>query len=93
MGLHDLGDGEAALLVAGRADLRIGLREPTLLHRPFGAPLAVHALTVAVDRPDVLERALADPQPPSNHDLEEATHADPDHPRRGDRASAPSPAR
>lgn len=60
-------DGDAARIVArGRTDVVLTLREPVLLERPVGNPVAVTRLALAVDDPAALVAALAAPPPSSS---------------------------
>ena len=55
-------DGDAARIVArGRTDLVLTLREPAMLERPIGDPVAVTRLALAIDDPAALTAALAAP--------------------------------
>lgn len=57
-------DGDAARIVArGRTDLALTLRDPVLLQRPIGDPVAVTRLALAIDDPAALVAALAAPPP------------------------------
>lgn len=53
----------AAFAVGGRVDLHLELSGPVTVERPFGEPVLVTALSIAVDDPQALMRCLAGRNP------------------------------
>ncbi|SEH12285.1 hypothetical protein [Thermoleophilum album] len=58
--LRLVGDGCAELAVGGRTDLVLELAAPVALERPFGRPVAVRRVAVAVSDPERMRAAVAE---------------------------------